>query len=112
MAAVKQWALEMLDPDAPGGFVHWLVYAIPASTTSLEQPLPAGTLEGKNGRGQSGYTGPCPPPGPAHHYHFVVSGLDSNLELAAGLSRSELDAKLGGHVIATGELVATYRTAA
>ena len=103
----------MLDPDAPGGsFVHWLVYAIPQPATSIGQPLPAGALEGKNGRGQSGYTGPCPPPGPAHHYHFVVSGVDSNLDLAAGLTRSELDAKLTGHVVARGELVATYQRAA
>jgi Raf kinase inhibitor-like YbhB/YbcL family protein len=107
---VKEWALEMVDPDAPGGsFVHWVVYAIPAGITSVGAQPPAGALEGKNSRGQAGYTGPCPPPGPAHHYHFVVFGLDAALGLGAGLSRSELDAKMSGHVVATGELVATYQ---
>jgi Raf kinase inhibitor-like YbhB/YbcL family protein len=71
--AVTEWALEMVDPDAPGGeFVHWVVYGIPAGTTAVGPELPAGALQGKNGRGQAGYTGPCPPPGPAHHYHFIV----------------------------------------
>jgi len=108
--AVKEWALEMVDPDAgSGGFVHWVVYGIPAAATSLGPQLPAGAVEGKNGRGQAGYTGPCPPPGPAHHYHFIVSGLDAGLGLSPGLSRSELDAKLTGHVVADGELVVTYQ---
>lgn len=112
-AAAKEWALEMIDPDAPvsGGFVHWVVYAIPASSTSIGPQLPAGAAEGKNGRGQTGYTGPCPPSGPAHHYHFVVSGLDSALGLSAGLTRAELDAKMAGHVVAQGELVTTYQRA-
>lgn len=108
--AVKEWALEMVDPDAPGGeFVHWVVYGIPAATTAIGSQLPAGALEGKNGRGQPGYTGPCPPVGPAHHYHFFVFGLDSALGLSAGLSRTDLDSKMSGHVVARGELVATYQ---
>jgi len=108
--SAREWALEMVDPDAPGGnFAHWVVYGIPATATSIGPQLPAGALEGKNGRGQSGYTGPCPPAGPAHHYHFVVSALDAALGLSAGVSRAELDARLSGHVIATGELVATYQ---
>jgi len=111
--AAREWALEMLDPDAPSGtFVHWLVYSIPADATSVGPKLPTGALEGKNGSGRSGYTGPCPPPGPAHHYHFVVTALDSALGLSPGLSRSDLDGKIAGHAVATGELVVSYQRAA
>ena len=34
-AGTRELAIEMLDPDAPGGtFTHWLVYGIPPGTTS------------------------------------------------------------------------------
>jgi Raf kinase inhibitor-like YbhB/YbcL family protein len=100
----------MVDPDAPGGdFVHWIVYGIPAETTAIGSQLPAAALEGKNSRGQAGYAGPCPPAGPAHHYHFIVSGVDAALGLSAGLSRGDLDAKMAGRVVARGELVAAYQ---
>jgi Raf kinase inhibitor-like YbhB/YbcL family protein len=109
-ATVKEWTVLLIDPDAPvdGGFVHWLVYGIPATATAVGPQLPAGAVEGKNGRGQTGYTGPCPPKGPVHHYHFNVSGLDTALGLSAGLTRNELDSKMSGHVVAAGDLVATY----
>ena len=47
-AAAKSLALIVHDPDAPtgvGGFTHWIVYNIPASTSKLEKG--AGSNEGK-----------------------------------------------------------------
>jgi len=111
-SATQELAVEMLDPDAPGGtFTHWLVYGIPAGTPSLGPPLPAGVLEGLNDFGRRGYGGPCPPRGTAHHYHFVVLALDTRLQPAAGMKRSELESRVKGHVIGRGELVATYQRA-
>jgi len=79
----------MLDPDAPGGpFTHWLVYGLPPGTSSLAA-VPAGAAEGVNDFGRRGYAGPCPPRGPAHHYHFVVLALDTRLGLAAGATRAD-----------------------
>jgi phosphatidylethanolamine-binding protein (PEBP) family uncharacterized protein len=41
----KSFVLIMSDPDAPGGtFYHWLVYNIPASTTSLPENAVIATL--------------------------------------------------------------------
>jgi len=101
----------MLDPDAPAGtFTHWLVYGIPPGTSSLAA-VPADAAEGVNDFGRRGYGGPCPPRGPAHHYHVVVLALDTRLDLAAGATRSELDSRISGHVLARGELVATYQRA-
>src|SRR5215469_12481638 len=59
----QELALEMLDPDAPGGpFTHWLVYGLPPGTSSLAA-VPAGAAEGVNDFGRRGYAGPCPPRG-------------------------------------------------
>jgi Raf kinase inhibitor-like YbhB/YbcL family protein len=82
----KSFALLMHDPDAPtggSGFWHWLVYDIPATTTSLPagagkgdgSALPAGAKQGHNDFGAVGYGGPCPPPGSKHHYNFTLYPL-------------------------------------
>ena len=102
-------AVEMLDPDAPGGtFTHWLVYGIPPGISSMAA-APTGAAQGVNGFGRRGYGGPCPPRGAAHHYHLVVLALDTRLGLAAGARRSDLESRMRGHVLGRGELVATYQ---
>jgi Raf kinase inhibitor-like YbhB/YbcL family protein len=107
----QELAIEMLDPDAPGGtFTHWLVYGLPPGLSSLAA-VPAGAAEGVNDFGRRGYGGPCPPRGPAHHYHFVVLALDTRLGLPPGAARPDVDSRLTGHVLAQGELVATYQRA-
>jgi Raf kinase inhibitor-like YbhB/YbcL family protein len=107
----RELAIELLDPDAPGGtFTHRLVYRLPPGVTSLAA-VPAGAAEGVNDFGRRGYGGPCPPRGPAHHYHFLVFALDTRLGLAAGAARADLESRMSGHVLARGELVATYQRA-
>ncbi len=70
------YAVTCFDPDAPtgSGWWHWVVTDIPASVTRLDQgaPLPAGARTWTNDYGYSGWGGPWPPPGPAHHYEFRV----------------------------------------
>ena len=110
-SGTQELAVEMLDPDAPGGtFTHWLIYRMPPGIASLAA-VPPGAAEGVNDFGRRGYGGPCPPRGTAHHYHFVVLALDTWLGLAAGARRSDLDSRISGHVLGRGELVATYRRA-
>jgi Raf kinase inhibitor-like YbhB/YbcL family protein len=107
----RELAIELLDPDAPGGtFTHWLVYRLPPGVTSLAAG-PAGAAEGVNDFGRRGYGGPCPPRGQMHHYHFLVFALDTRLGLAAGAARADLESRMSGHVLARGELVATYQRA-
>ncbi len=107
----QELAVEMPGPDAPGGtFTHWLVYGLPAGIASLAA-VPAGAAVGVNDFGRPGYGGPCPPRGPAHHYHLVVLALDTRLGLAAGATRPDLESRIRGHVLAKGELVATYQRA-
>jgi len=81
----QSFALLVHDPDAPtgSGWWHWVVYDIPASTSSLAagagdpktKLLPAGALQGRTDFGTYAYGGPCPPPGKPHHYHFRLYAL-------------------------------------
>lgn len=105
-------ALTVIDPDAPGGhFVHWVLFNMPAGTTDLAEggPPPSGSLEGRNDFGGNGYRGACPPPGAPHHYHFKVYALDTTLSLRAGASEQAFEDAIKGHVLATGELVGTFK---
>jgi Raf kinase inhibitor-like YbhB/YbcL family protein len=83
-AGTKSFALLCHDPDAPTGtgFYHWVLFNIPAATTSLargngdgKSAVPNGATVGFTDYGEIGYGGPCPPPGPAHHYHFTLYAL-------------------------------------
>jgi Raf kinase inhibitor-like YbhB/YbcL family protein len=73
--------LTVIDHDAPkpGGWVHWIVTGIPASARAIGPVVPRGATVGKNDFGTLGWGGPCPPPGPAHHYTFVLLALDGRL---------------------------------
>src|SRR5699024_5216625 len=74
----RAFAVFCHDPDAPKvdagtyGFVHWVLYGLPASTTELAEDTDAGTA-GVNDAGGRGYSGPKPPAGHGtHHYFFWV----------------------------------------
>ncbi|MCK8519323.1 YbhB/YbcL family Raf kinase inhibitor-like protein [Methanoculleus sp. 7T] len=104
------------DPDAPGGtFTHWIAYNISAAESSLAeglprgQNLPGGLHQGNNSFGTAGYGGPCPPPGPAHHYVFRLYALNRSPDLPGAVNRSTLETEMSGHIVAEGVLVGTYR---
>jgi Raf kinase inhibitor-like YbhB/YbcL family protein len=110
----RSLALIVDDPDAPmGTFVHWLFYNLSATSSGLPEGVaPTGSVDegqqGTNGRGESGYTGPCPPPGKPHHYHFHLYALDRKLDLKPGARAAEVEAALKGHVLARTELVGMF----
>jgi Raf kinase inhibitor-like YbhB/YbcL family protein len=109
----RSFAVIVEDPDAPmpTPFVHWMVWNIPASAQGFAKGgPPAGSRQGKlMFVGKVGYMGPRPPPGGPHHYHFQVFALDRALELADGAERAELVEAMKGHVLASGELIATFQ---
>ncbi len=114
-AGTRSFSLVTEDPDAPGGtFVHWVLYDVPATARTLpenlsrEKSLPDGSRQGRNGFGQIGYGGPCPPPGPAHRYYFRLYALDADLNLAPGASRADLDRAMKGKILAQAELMSRY----
>lgn len=112
---VKSFALICHDPDAPlasacsYGFVHWVLYNIPAAVSEFSEGTASGT-EGKNDFGKQCYGGPMPPPGHGvHHYFFVLLALDRALDLAPGLTLWQLMAKVESHVVGMNRLVGTYQ---
>jgi len=82
----KSFVITIYDPDAPtgSGWWHWVVFNIPASTTSLpknagdvkKKLLPSGAIQIRNDYGFDGYGGMCPNAGPAHHYTLTVYAMD------------------------------------
>ena len=82
----RSFALTVIDPDAPkpGGWVHWRVEGIPAAARGLGSALPRGAVVAKNDFGTTGWGGPCPPPGPLHHYVFTLRALDGQGRVLAG----------------------------
>jgi Raf kinase inhibitor-like YbhB/YbcL family protein len=122
-AGTRSFAVLCEDPGVgnPPPFVHWIVYNIPASAKRLPSSLPIdgsampdeirGTIQGLSGFRRAIYRGPAPPPGKVHDYHFVVYALDTNVETPLNqppLSRAQLLEAMQGHILAKGELVATY----
>jgi Raf kinase inhibitor-like YbhB/YbcL family protein len=105
----RSLALSAKDPDAPGGrFVHWTAWnKSPRSRGLARAQRPP--LEGRNSAGTRGYTPPCPPSGPAHHYVFRLYALRAKLPLAAGASPAAFDRALHGRVIAVAKLVGRFR---
>ena len=105
---VKSLALIMHDPDAPiaGGFYHWVVYNLPASTRTLVLGVRLRSDQlGLTSTGKPGYHGPCPPPGPPHHYDFTVYALDiASISRGLPLTGPELERMLAGHTLARGSL--------
>ena len=86
-SGTKALAIIMDDPDA-SGFVHWLVYDIPASMSALPRAQPqtdtlsGGAKQGENSFGNIGYGGPCPPKGSEHLYRLRIFALDASTGLA------------------------------
>lgn len=112
--STQSFALVSEDLDvSPNGWVHWVMYNIPLAKKTLSegQPaddvLPSGALQGKNGPGQSGYQGSCPPSG-THRYSFKVYALDSVLKLNPGATKAELFEAMQGHLLAYGETIGSY----
>ena len=116
----RSFAVTMYDPDAPtgSGWWHWVVYNIPAGTTSLPAGagdatkglLPPGAVQGNTDFGTTGYGGPCPPVGDKpHHYHITVYALNvDKLDIPANATAAYVGFNLHSHTRAKAELVALY----
>jgi len=116
----KSFAVSIYDPDAPtgSGFWHWVVFNIPAATTSLPKNagdpkanlMPAGAVQSRTDFGTPGYGGPCPPKGDKpHHYHVQVFAVDvDKLDADENASAAFVGFNLHFHTLAKGELIGLY----
>ena len=114
-AGTQGFAVICHDPDAPlvtpggnYGFVHWVLYNIPGSVTSLQEGTSEYT-EGQNDFGRTGYGGPMPPNGHGlHRYYFWILALDQATDLEPGLTLWQLLEQLEPHILGMNRLVGTY----
>jgi Raf kinase inhibitor-like YbhB/YbcL family protein len=112
---VQSFAIVTFDIDAGAGrgFVHWVAYGIAPATRTLapgfgSQPSPAFT-GGRNDAGTLLYFGPCPPPGPPHHYVFTVYALDlAPARLPPGLTRAAFLHAIAKHRLAQAQISAGF----
>lgn len=88
-AGTKSFAVTVYDPDAPtgSGWWHWVMFNIPANTTTLAKNAgnpeaglaPGGSVQSRTDFGKSGFGGPCPPAGDKpHRYQITVHALKTD----------------------------------
>ena len=116
-AGTKSLVLIVDDPDAPDPkapkmtWVHWVLYNLPPSATGLPEDvgtaLPPGTKVGINDWKRADFGGPCPPIG-RHRYFHKLYALDTELDLGKP-TKADVEAAMGGHVLAQAQLVGTYQ---
>ena len=114
----KSLALTVYDPDAPtgSGWWHWVVFNIPADTTSLPANidasgtgLPSGAIQSRTDYGKAGFGGACPPQGDKpHHYQFTLHALKTNLELNTDAMPAMVGFLLNQNSLGKATLTATY----
>lgn len=113
----KSYAVTMYDPDAKGGFWHWIAFDIGAGAHGLNAGAgtpcsgnaPGDTVQLRNDFGNAGYSGPCPPPGPPHHYVITVYALDvPTLGIAAHFDRGKALAAIRQHALAQASLTVVW----
>ncbi|GAA0769542.1 YbhB/YbcL family Raf kinase inhibitor-like protein [Ideonella azotifigens] len=119
-AGTQSYAVTVYDPDAPtgSGWWHWVVYNLPAATTSLsagagdtaKPMLPAGAAQGRTDFGRTGFGGACPPPGDKpHRYIFTVHALGvPKLALPADATAAMVGYMIQANRLGSATLEASY----
>lgn len=112
--SAKTLVLIVDDPDVPknlkpdGVFDHWVVFNIPATTTSIKENSTPPGVQGLNSSSQNKYTGPCPPD-KEHRYFFKLYALDTKLDFADDkIDKKSVEEKMKGHILDQAELVGVY----
>ncbi len=107
--------LVMDDPDIPESvktargiekFNHWALYNIPKDTTVLPEGASIGTA-GLNGRGDTAYTGPCPPDR-EHRYFFRLYAVTGTLNFIKAPTLDEIETAGQGMMLASTTLMGRY----
>jgi len=119
----QSFVLLMHDPEpvlnkgSKMDITHWLVWNIPATSTSLPEGVAQGEL--RDGSRQvslrfNGYMGPGAPPGPYHHYTFELYAVDTKVDVPQGTPQEAANTRMAvinamdGHVLGKALLVARF----
>jgi hypothetical protein len=123
-AGTQSFVLHFHDPDVAlnrntNDQVHWLVWNIPGTATSLAEGMPSGATlpDGSRQISASGqvYRGPgAPATGPYHHYTFEIYALDIKLDMVEPganeqETRTKVMAAVQGHVLGKAVMFGLFR---
>jgi Raf kinase inhibitor-like YbhB/YbcL family protein len=98
--------------------LHWLIWTMPTSTTSLPEGVPKGDLkDGSHQTSASGdgtYRGPrFAGNGPLHHYLFEIYAVDTKIDVPGGgdpfETRTKVLQAMQGHVLGKAVYMGRYR---
>jgi hypothetical protein len=106
----------LMDDVTGSGYVHWVVFNLPAATRGLPENVPPGgqladgARQGTNQADEVAYRGPCPalPRGATDTYVFTLYALDTVLPLDASAKERLVLATASPHMLARGQLSGTY----
>jgi Raf kinase inhibitor-like YbhB/YbcL family protein len=121
-AGTRSFAITMYDTYKPpvSGWWHWIVYDLPATTTSLphgagapgSSGLPSGAKQGlPDGEApEPHYYGPCPDQGdPPHHYVITVYALSvEHLDVPATATAAHIAYVIEGKTLARASIMRPY----
>lgn len=115
-AGTQSFAVVMRDTSlAQANNYHWVIFDIPATTSTLVATLPRTTTlsDPANARQANwsfsatpGYGGPCPPSG-SHDYELTLVALGTTLATTS-TDAATVDAAIQAAALATARLVGTY----
>jgi Raf kinase inhibitor-like YbhB/YbcL family protein len=112
------FVLTVFDQDAGNGkgWFHWVVVNIPYAVNSLPRGAggdgaveAVGALQTRNDFGQSGYGGPCPPPGETHRYVVTLTALKiAKLQLDRNATPAMVGSYVQANKLGSASFTATY----
>ena len=109
--------LVMDDPDIPDSvkqargiekFDHWALYNIPPDTAIIPATNMVVGNGGKNSKGETNYTGPCPPDR-EHRYFFQLYAVSGTLNFIKTPAFDEIETAAQGMTLASTTLVGRYK---
>jgi hypothetical protein len=106
----KALVLVVDDPDARG-FVHWVVFDLPATPTGQlaegASATEADLRQGTNSFGKVGWGGPCPPSG-THHYRFRMLAIREPIGVNGAPTADQVLAAARGRTVGEATLTGLY----
>lgn len=108
--------LDVMAGKSPVDNLHWMMFNIPGTVTSLPPGIPTnipvlpdGTVQLRRGNTQNyGYGGPGAPAPIYHHYIFELWALDTKIALSETSTRDDVMNAMEGHILDKGVLMARF----